>query len=206
MSAQTPTPTVFDLSATEAADHLQQRKTRLGMNVVLGVLMLMGVVAFVYSAPALVHRWGQLASSTTGLETIALFFSAVAYELVVGYLLYLSLRHGGRAPVKLEIGADGIALYWADGSRREWKWARLHGALTLDDLSINGLAVQAQLRISLVGFCVMTKAACDGIESAARTHGMSVSVAEYPRTGMSYAKRSITIRSQARAAPHHSLG
>jgi hypothetical protein len=82
MSAQSPT--VFDLSAIEAVYHSQQRKANLGMNIVLGVLLLMGIVAFVYIAPALVRRWDRLASSTTGFETIALFFSAVAYELVVG--------------------------------------------------------------------------------------------------------------------------
>ena len=133
-------------------------------------LLLIGVVGLAYSVPRLVRNWSHLVSSTVGAEAIALFFTFVAYEFGVGFLLYLTLQHRGRAPVRLEILQAGFSLFWADGCKRDWNWASLKRRLTIDDLSMNEIAVQAQLQISPIRFCVLTKAACDAIEAAARSY------------------------------------
>jgi len=189
---------VYDLTAVEAAYRSQQRTSRAVLNTVLVALLLMGVVAFAYIVPSLVHRWVELSSNTTGQEAFGAILAAAFYEAVVAYVLWLSIQHRGRAPVMLEIRTDGFTLLWADGGRRNWNWSSLHKRLDLSDLSMNDTAVKAQLKISMIGFCVLTKDACDAIEEAARVHGMQVDVKESPLVpGVTLASRDITIRPPA---------
>jgi hypothetical protein len=189
----------------EVAYRSQQRTSRAVLNTVLVAMLLIGVVAFAYIVPSLVHRWAELSSNLTGLEAIGAFLAAALYEAVVAYMLWLSLQHRGRAPVRLEIRSDSFTLLWADGCSRNWNWTSLRNRLELSDLSMNDTAVKAQLKISMIGFCVLTKDACDAIEEAARLHGMRVDVKESPPVpGVTLASRDITIRPPSAGRGHQS--
>jgi hypothetical protein len=196
----------FDLTAVEAVDRVRSSSTK---RLIVGFLLLfivIGAVVFAFNVPKLTRDWGTLVSSTRGLEAIGLFGAFVAYELVTVYALWLTLSHGGRGPVRAEVREAGFSLVWADGCRREFAWGALRGRLRMDDLSVDENVAPAQIQLSAIGFGVLTRDACAAIEESARHYGMRVDVAEYPRTGVAFAKRSITVRPPARGASSFSPG
>jgi divalent metal cation (Fe/Co/Zn/Cd) transporter len=117
--ARSPPLIAFDPTAVEGAYCSQQRTSNAILNAVLVALLLIGGVTFAYIIPRWVHDWGELVSNITALAAIAVLLAAVAYEAVVTYLLWLSLRHQGRALIKLEILANGFSQMSADGCRRD---------------------------------------------------------------------------------------
>jgi len=201
MKAGLPTGSNFDLTAVEAADRGRSSSTK---RLIVGFLVLfigIGAVVFIFTVPKLIRDWGTLVSSAQGFEAIGLLGAFVAYELVTVYALWLTLRHGGRGPVRAEVRAAGFSLLWADGYRREFSWGGLRGKVRMDDLSVDENATPAQIQLSVIGFGVLTRETCVAIEESARGYGMRIDVVEYPRTGVAYAKRSITIRSPATSHP-----
>jgi hypothetical protein len=198
----TPPPVVqnFDLTAVEAARYVKQRPTE---RMILGFLLLLisiGLLGFYFGTPRLVHNWARLVSSTEGLEAIALFLVLVVYETVVVYGLSLSLRHGGRGPIRLEISPEGFSLIWRDGYARKWTWLTLHGKLVLHDLSGSGVEPTADIQLSPMSIAILTREACAAIQEGARDHGLLV-VDSRQSGGGNYVYRTIAIRRASHAQP-----
>jgi hypothetical protein len=157
----------------------------------LGVLLLIGGIGMAFVIPRLILDFGAVLASPNAPWTLALFSAIVVYLAFVVVLFVDSIRHGGRGPIRVEVGPTGFALVWADGCKRLWNWDHLRDSIRLTDLRGANVACEAEIQLSMAGSGSLSGEACDAIVASARVRGLSVRTREF--AGSAYIARNTSI-------------
>jgi hypothetical protein len=184
----------FDLTGAELARRQSMRSTIRFVRLLLGTLLTIGGVGMLFAVPRLVRDFPYLAAQPDGLWTLGLFGAILIYIGVVVTLLFQSIQHSGKGPIRAEVGSDGFTLSWPDGCRRSWVWDHLRGSIHLTDLRESDVGCEAEIQLSMAGSGWLSGEACDAIVQSARDRGLSVRIREYAGSAYIARNKDIVIR------------
>jgi len=80
--------------------------------------------------------------------------------------------HGGRGPIRVDVGVDGLRFHWAKGPSRLEPWQGVRFPIMVKDFSTAGY--QAQMRISRFSWIALSGEAAVAIASEAHRQGLHV--------------------------------
>jgi len=136
------------------------------------------ILSMAFTTPEVLRKRAALLSSPhVGWWILALYAGIICWGVIDVLFLIIVVRrrhaHGGRGPIRVDVGADGIRFHWAKGPSRFEPWQGVRFPIRVKDFS--GAGYQAQIKIARYTSFALTGEAASGITSAARSLGLHCS-------------------------------
>jgi hypothetical protein len=192
----------FDVSSAEARAFPSASSIDRFLFFAVTAMTLVWLLSMALTTPEIVQKHAALlADARVGWWVLALFAGIICWGFIDILFLIVVVRqrytHGGRGPVKVEVGVEGLRFAWAKGPPRLEPWQGVNTPIVIRDFSDAGY--QAQIKVARYTSFAVTGEAANGVISVAMRLGLQCSVSS--TSGSTGAKGTLTvIRRAARAS------